>query len=78
MLTSSIYTFTGDARFSVMHPEGSDEWTLEIKYVQKRDAGVFECQVNTEPKMNLATLLTVQGMSDFMELRTKIWILLDR
>ncbi|CAG7823140.1 unnamed protein product [Allacma fusca] len=60
VLTSSIYTFTGDARFAVIHPENSDDWRLEIRYVQKRDAGVYECQVNTEPKMNLAMLLNVE------------------
>lgn len=61
ILTSSIHAYTGDARFSVKHPEASDEWTLKIAYVQMRDAGVYECQVNTEPKMNLAFILKVEG-----------------
>lgn len=61
ILTSSIYTFTGDARFSVKHPETSDEWRLNVQYVQPRDAGIYECQVNTEPKMNLAFSLRVEG-----------------
>ncbi|XP_067207570.1 lachesin-like isoform X2 [Linepithema humile] len=60
ILTSSIHAYTGDARFSVKHPEASDEWTLKIAYVQPRDAGVYECQVNTEPKMNLAFMLKVE------------------
>ncbi|XP_043663819.1 protein amalgam-like isoform X2 [Vespula pensylvanica] len=60
ILTSSIHTYTGDARFSVKHPESSDEWTLKIEYVQPRDAGIYECQVNTEPKMNLAFTLRVE------------------
>ncbi|XP_025267434.1 basement membrane-specific heparan sulfate proteoglycan core protein isoform X1 [Camponotus floridanus] len=60
ILTSSIHAYTGDARFSVKHPEPSDEWTLKINYVQPRDAGVYECQVNTEPKMNLAFMLKVE------------------
>ncbi|XP_076388758.1 zwei Ig domain protein zig-8 isoform X2 [Megachile rotundata] len=60
ILTSSIYAYTGDERFSVKHPEASDEWTLKIDYVQQRDAGVYECQVNTEPKMNLAFVLRVE------------------
>ncbi|XP_034178792.1 zwei Ig domain protein zig-8 isoform X4 [Osmia lignaria lignaria] len=61
ILTSSIYAYTGDERFSVKHPEASDEWTLKIDYVQQRDAGVYECQVNTEPKMNLAFVLRVEA-----------------
>ncbi|KAK2581491.1 hypothetical protein KPH14_005156 [Odynerus spinipes] len=61
ILTSSIHTYTGDERFSVKHPESSDEWTLKIQYVQPRDAGIYECQVNTEPKMNLAFTLRVEA-----------------
>ncbi|XP_070150236.1 lachesin isoform X1 [Polyergus mexicanus] len=60
ILTSSIHAYTGDARFSVKHPEASDEWTLKIDYVQPRDAGIYECQINTEPKMNLAFMLKVE------------------
>ncbi|XP_021922101.1 hemicentin-1-like isoform X2 [Zootermopsis nevadensis] len=61
ILTSSIFTYTGDARFGVIHPETSDEWNLRIEYVQKRDAGIYECQVNTEPKINMAILLNVEA-----------------
>ncbi|XP_020283260.1 basement membrane-specific heparan sulfate proteoglycan core protein-like isoform X2 [Pseudomyrmex gracilis] len=61
ILTSSSHVYTGDARFSVKHPDATDEWTLKIDYVQPRDAGVYECQVNTEPKMNLAFMLKVEA-----------------
>lgn len=61
ILTSHIFTYTGDARFSVLHPEPSDDWDLKIDYVQPRDAGVYECQINTEPKINMAVILTVEG-----------------
>ncbi|XP_026675889.1 uncharacterized protein LOC103524803 [Diaphorina citri] len=59
ILTTNIYTYTGDARFSVIHPQNSDEWNMKIDYAQKRDAGIYECQVNTEPKMNMAIMLNV-------------------
>ncbi|KAI5724301.1 hypothetical protein M8J77_000899 [Diaphorina citri] len=61
ILTTNIYTYTGDARFSVIHPQNSDEWNMKIDYAQKRDAGIYECQVNTEPKMNMAIMLNVDG-----------------
>ncbi|XP_032671238.1 hemicentin-2-like isoform X2 [Odontomachus brunneus] len=61
ILTSAIQVYTGDGRFSVLHPETTDQWTLKIEYVQARDAGVYECQVNTEPKMNLAFMLKVEA-----------------
>lgn len=61
ILTSSIHTYTGDGRFSVIHPENSEQWDLKVEFVQKRDAGIYECQVNTEPKINLAVQLNVEG-----------------
>ncbi|XP_035447202.1 protein sidekick-1 isoform X7 [Spodoptera frugiperda] len=66
ILTSHIFTYTGDARFSVLHPEPSDDWDLKIDYVQPRDAGVYECQINTEPKINMAVILTVEGSVSFV------------
>lgn len=41
-----MFTYTNDERFQVLHAEGSDDWTLQIKYVQKRDNGTYECQVS--------------------------------
>lgn len=35
--------------FQVLHSEGSDDWILQIKYVQKRDNGTYECQVRGPP-----------------------------
>lgn len=66
ILTSNILTYTGDARFSVVHPEDSDDWNLKIDYVQERDAGIYECQVNTEPKINLAVMLHAEGKLCFI------------
>lgn len=43
-----MFTYTNDERFQVLHGEGSDDWTLQIKYVQKRDNGTYECQVREE------------------------------
>ncbi|XP_042209758.1 uncharacterized protein LOC121857720 isoform X2 [Homarus americanus] len=47
ILTTGIYTYTSDMRFSVLHPEGSDDWTLQIKYAETRDNGTYECQMYT-------------------------------
>lgn len=40
----------------MLHAEGSDDWTLKIKYVQKRDNGTYECQVS---KNNLLITLSL-------------------
>lgn len=60
ILTSGPHTYTGDGRFSVLHPEHSDDYDLHIAYVQRRDAGIYECQINTEPKLNMAVFLHVE------------------
>lgn len=61
ILTAGILTYTTDQRFQVIRPDKSDNWTLQIKYPQLRDSGVYECQVNTEPKMSLPFRLNVIG-----------------
>ena len=45
VLTSGNFLYTGDQRFSVIHPQDSDEWNLKIEYAQPKDAGTYECQV---------------------------------
>uniref|UniRef100_A0AAG5D510 Ig-like domain-containing protein n=1 Tax=Anopheles atroparvus TaxID=41427 RepID=A0AAG5D510_ANOAO len=52
--------------FKVIRQENSVNWTLQIKYPQVRDSGVYECQINTEPKMSLSYRLNV------IELRARI------
>ncbi|XP_041761272.1 uncharacterized protein LOC121587949 isoform X1 [Anopheles merus] len=67
ILTSNIYTYTGDQRFSVIHPPDSDDWDLKIEYAQQKDSGIYECQVNTEPKINLAVYLDVTDEREFAQ-----------
>ncbi|XP_044747062.1 lachesin isoform X2 [Coccinella septempunctata] len=47
ILSSGVFTYTNDERFQILHSEGSDDWTLQIKYVQKRDNGTYECQISS-------------------------------
>nr|CAH0099321.1 unnamed protein product [Daphnia galeata] len=59
VLTSALVSYTSDGRFSVHHQSISDDWELRISTVQARDAGFYECQVNTEPKINWPVHLLV-------------------
>ncbi|XP_059490260.1 lachesin-like [Neocloeon triangulifer] len=59
ILAVDRYTFIADERFQAFHVESTDTWTLQIKYVQGRDAGMYECQISTEPKMSHFITLNV-------------------
>ncbi|XP_045591404.1 zwei Ig domain protein zig-8 [Procambarus clarkii] len=59
ILTAGFHTYSADQRFQVVHAEGGTEWTLVVRYSQLRDAGVYECQVNTEPKLSRHVTLRV-------------------
>ena len=86
-MTTGMFTYTSDQRFSVVphfHVEEDEEeedetsyhhrhrgsryedWILQIKYVQPRDAGIYECQVSTEPRISQDFYLSVVGQSLFL------------
>lgn len=43
--------YTNDERFAILHTPGSNTWTLQIKFVQRRDHGMYECQVSNHFKL---------------------------
>jgi len=59
ILTVGRYTYTADMRYHSIYNGGRDEWTLQIEYVQKRDAGRYECQINTQPVRSFFVQLKV-------------------
>ncbi|XP_063232204.1 hemicentin-1-like isoform X2 [Bacillus rossius redtenbacheri] len=52
LLTVGRYTYTSDQRFRAIHHPHGEDWTLQIKYPQHRDSGVYECQISTTPHMS--------------------------
>ncbi|CAG0912313.1 unnamed protein product [Notodromas monacha] len=68
VLTSGIFTYTSDPRFRAVQGEGyestsrDEDWKLEIKSLRSEDAGLYECQVNTEPKLGLLYRLIVTDL----------------
>jgi len=62
VLTSGTTLFSSSPRLALLHHEESPDWTLQITGVVLRDGGVYECQVNTEPKMSrVVNLEVVEG-----------------
>uniref|UniRef100_T1KAN8 Ig-like domain-containing protein n=1 Tax=Tetranychus urticae TaxID=32264 RepID=T1KAN8_TETUR len=59
VLTVGKYTYTPDQRFQAVHMENSDDWSLQIGYTSKSDAGIYECQVSTSPPKSLFVSLNV-------------------
>ena len=46
ILSSGAQLYTNDERFGIIHTPGSNTWTLQIKFVQRRDNGLYECQAS--------------------------------
>ncbi|XP_049538664.1 uncharacterized protein LOC125953254 [Anopheles darlingi] len=59
ILTVGSYTYTSDQRFQATHHKSNDDWTLQIKWAQKRDAGLYECQISTQPVRSYFVTLSV-------------------
>ncbi|XP_075215288.1 uncharacterized protein LOC142321180 [Lycorma delicatula] len=59
LLTVGLTTYTGDERYQAVHLHNSEDWTLQIKFVQERDAGMYECQVSSHPPASIFLHLEV-------------------
>ncbi|XP_060881834.1 uncharacterized protein LOC132953367 [Metopolophium dirhodum] len=59
LLTAGRYTYTSDQRFEAIHEPHSENWSLRIKYPQKKDSGIYECQISTTPPIGHPVYLTV-------------------
>ncbi|XP_069167815.1 uncharacterized protein [Procambarus clarkii] len=57
LLTVGLHTHSSDDRFSINYVHW--DWQLHVRYVQPRDAGVYECQVSSHPPTSLFVHLEV-------------------
>ncbi|XP_068210382.1 uncharacterized protein [Palaemon carinicauda] len=76
ILTVGLQTYSADERFKVIHREGSDEWTLLVRYAQPRDAGIYDCQINTDPKISHPVTLNVvlDASKEVAQTKTKVFV----
>ncbi|XP_018359641.1 PREDICTED: kin of IRRE-like protein 3 isoform X1 [Trachymyrmex cornetzi] len=59
LLTVGTYTYTSDQRFEAMHKLHTEEWILRIRYPQRKDSGIYECQISTTPPIGHPVRLTI-------------------
>ena len=69
ILTVGEYTYTTDERFVGRHTRETDEWVLIIKYVQERDAGIYECQIPAATPKSYPVNLNIVGKYPAVSLR---------
>ncbi len=68
ILTNGVRTYTSDARFSVLHQEGSFDWVLRIEHLQERDQGDYECQVS-QGHQGASQVVCMEGFANSSEVR---------
>lgn len=59
ILTVGSYTYTTDQRFEAIYNKDLGESILEIKWASIRDAGLYECQISSQPIRSLHINLNV-------------------
>ena len=64
LLTVGKTTYTGDTRIqsSFSYP---NNWRLEMVDVQKKDSGLYICQISSHPPVGLHTIVRVGGNKYF-------------
>ena len=72
ILTVGRYNYASDQRFSIVRQRPSEDWTLQIKYSQARDSGLYECQVSTQPHRSQFVQLNVVGKAKIKSIHPHI------
>ncbi|XP_053647534.2 opioid-binding protein/cell adhesion molecule homolog [Cherax quadricarinatus] len=60
VISANELTFISDDRFKVNIDNATSSYTLEVTTALRNDSGVYECQVNTRPKLSRPVVLAVQ------------------
>ncbi|XP_012162407.1 lachesin [Ceratitis capitata] len=59
LLTVGESTYTSDQRFTSIYNKLTGDWSLQIKFPQIRDSGIYECQVSTTPPVGYTMVFSV-------------------
>lgn len=61
MLYIGDVKFVDDDRFELLSGNGYGDWTLRFRLIREADAGSYECQISTSPKLSQTFTLNVVG-----------------
>ncbi|XP_071515491.1 macrophage colony-stimulating factor 1 receptor-like [Panulirus ornatus] len=61
VISANQLIFTSDDRFKVHMDNETASFSLEVGAALTNDSGVYECQINTRPKLSRPVTLTVQA-----------------
>ena len=61
MLYIGDVKFVDDDRFELLPGNGYSDWTLRFRLIREADAGNYECQISTSPKLSQTFTLNVVG-----------------
>ncbi|XP_045101054.1 zwei Ig domain protein zig-8-like isoform X2 [Portunus trituberculatus] len=73
VISANQLIFTSDDRFKV-RMENETSFELEVRTALTNDSGVYECQVNTRPKLSRPVALTVQASGAIIHGPAEVYI----
>ena len=65
IISSGLYTFARDKRYSVEYRQEESIWVLRITDVNFEDSATYDCQVNTDPLLVFPVSLKVKSKVEF-------------
>lgn len=72
LLTVGRYTYTSDQRFEALHSPHTEEWTLRIRYAQRKDSGIYEVNCNRLGRLAIYFILIVFDFRSLIYLQCQI------
>ena len=74
MLYIGDVKFVDDDRFDLLPGKDYSEWNLRFRLIREADAGNYECQISTSPKLSQTFMLNVVGMKILSRIKRLLFL----